>query len=153
MNRLHIHLSVRDIVESVRFYRALFATEPSVLKDDYAKWVLDDPRVHFAISNRSGRTGLDHLGVQAENAEALQVLRKRLEDAALPADAEMGQDCCYAHSDKYWTVDPQGIAWESFHTLSDIPTFGAQAKPEGSKASHQACCAPQAVSIAFKGRP
>lgn len=144
MKRLHVHVSVANLVESVGFYTALFGTAPSVQKSDYAKWVIDDPRVHFAISNRGAAAGLDHLGIQAENETELIELKQRLEQAALPSRTEIGTSCCYAKSDKHWTVDPTGIAWESFHTLENIPTFGKEAVE-----AKGACCAPQAVPIAF----
>ena len=125
MKRLHVHISVENLQDSVRFYSAMFAAEPSVLHADYAKWMLDDPRVNFAISQRGNKVGLDHLGIQAENAEELAELGQRLEAATLPHVAQPGSTCCYARSDKHWSVDPSGIPWESFHTLESIPTYGA----------------------------
>lgn len=145
MKRLHIHLSVADIESSVGFYRAVFGCEPTVRKPDYAKWMLDDPRVNFAISNRSGKTGLDHLGVQAENDGELAELKQRLDRADSPIAEQKGTGCCYAVSDKYWVLDPQGIPWESFHSLGEIPVFGDSAdfRPEAGKTSGSACCAPE----------
>ncbi|WP_374488837.1 ArsI/CadI family heavy metal resistance metalloenzyme [Zoogloea sp.] len=125
MKRLHVHISVENLQDSVRFYSAVFAAEPSVLHPDYAKWMLDDPRVNFAISQRGSKVGLDHLGIQAETPEELAELGNRLEAAALPHVAQPGSTCCYARSDKHWSVDPSGIPWESFHTLESIPTYGA----------------------------
>lgn len=151
MKRMHIHLGVRDLNESVCFYSALFAAEPTVLKDDYAKWMLEDPKLNFALSSRSKHIGLDHLGFQAETPEALDGLRQRLEDAALPAKAEIGQACCYARSDKHWTIDPQGIAWESFYTLSGIPTFNCDTE-DASETDGHPCCAPKSATIGFKSR-
>lgn len=144
MKRMHVHVAVTDLAESVRFYSALFAAEPTVLKNDYAKWMLDDPRVNFAISARGRVAGLDHLGLQVENENELQEMHARLAQAALPIEAETGAACCYVESDKYWTIDPQGIAWESFHTLTTIPVFGAE------KAENQlsACCVPPVAAIA-----
>ena len=110
MKRLHVHVSVENLAESIRFYSALFASEPTVSKDDYAKWMLDDPRVNFAISERGHKVGLDHLGVQVESEEELGEMQERLAGAGLPMDEQIGTHCCYAKSDKYWTVDPQGIA-------------------------------------------
>ena len=139
MKRLHVHVAVHDIKQSVRFYSALFAAQPSVLKDDYAKWMLDDPRVNFAISMRGARTGLDHLGIQAENGDELEDIGARLAQADVSTTPQKGASCCYAMSDKYWTIDPQGVAWESFHTLDSVPVYGEQARP----ATHQAkaaCC-------------
>jgi len=141
MKRLHVHVAVHDIKQSVRFYSALFATQPSVLKDDYAKWMLDDPRVNFAISARGAKTGLDHLGIQAENGEELEEIGTRLAQADVSTTAQKGASCCYAKSDKYWTIDPQGVAWESFHTLDSVPMYGDQTRPAANEAK-AACCAP-----------
>jgi catechol-2,3-dioxygenase len=148
MKRLHVHVSVENLAESIRFYSALFASEPTVTKDDYAKWMLDDPRVNFAISMRGREPGLDHLGVQVESEEELNEMQKRLGNAELPVEAQIGTNCCYAKSDKYWTVDPQGIAWESYHTLDSIPTFGEYRAEE----SASACCAPTPPTVTFRSR-
>ena len=137
MKRLHVHVAVHDLQQSIRFYSALFAAEPAVKKDDYAKWMLDDPRVNFAISTRSGKAGLDHLGIQAENAAELQDLGSRLAQADVAVTAQKGASCCYAKSDKYWTLDPQGIAWESFHSLDSVPMYGENTK----QPAKAACCA------------
>ncbi len=150
MKRLHVHVSVENLAESIRFYSALFASEPTVSKDDYAKWMLDDPRVNFAISERGHKVGLDHLGVQVESEEELGEMQERLAGAGLPMDEQIGTNCCYAKSDKYWTVDPQGIAWESYHTLDSIPTFGESRTEE--TASSSACCAPAPTTITFRSR-
>jgi catechol 2,3-dioxygenase-like lactoylglutathione lyase family enzyme len=128
MKRLHVHVAVHDLERSIRFYSVLFAAEPSVKKDDYAKWMLDDPRVNFAISARGRKAGLDHLGIQAENGAELEEIGARLAQADLSAMAQKGANCCYAKSDKYWTVDPQGIAWESFHTLDSVPVYGEDSR-------------------------
>ena len=130
MKRLHVHVAVNDLVKSIRFYSALFAAEPTVRKDDYAKWQLDDPRVNFAISTRGKQGGLDHLGIQAEDDSELEELRVRLAQADVSAQEQKNVTCCYARSDKYWTLDPQGIAWESFHSLDSVPVYGAPTKPE-----------------------
>ncbi|WP_042882399.1 ArsI/CadI family heavy metal resistance metalloenzyme [Cupriavidus necator] len=148
MKRLHVHVSVDNLAESIRFYSALFASEPTVTKDDYAKWMLEDPRVNFAISMRGRKAGVDHLGVQVESEEELNEMQTRLANAELPMEAQIGTNCCYAKSDKYWTVDPQGIAWESYHTLDSIPTFG-ESRPD---ASASACCAPTPATITFRTR-
>ena len=140
MKRLHIHASVKDLAESVRFYSGLFAAEPTVLKEDYAKWMVDDPRVNFAISTRVGMTGINHLGIQAESAEELVEIEQRAKLADLGGEPEAGANCCYARSDKHWLQDPQGIVWEAFHTMGDIPVYGG-GRP-GKEASEQACCAP-----------
>jgi len=144
MKRLHVHVAVNDLAQSLRFYSALFGAEPTVTKDDYAKWQLDDPRVNFAISTRGKTAGLDHLGIQADNDAELEEIGSRLKQAELPTMAQKNASCCYAKSDKYWTLDPQGIAWESFHTLDTIPVFGADtaSMPQERKA---ACCAPSAA--------
>ncbi|AZZ91435.1 glyoxalase/bleomycin resistance/dioxygenase family protein [Hahella sp. KA22] len=144
MKRLHVHLSVEDLQASVRFYSRLFAAEPTILKDDYAKWKLDDPRVNFAISNRSAKQGLDHLGIQVESEAELDQVRQVMEDAGRPMTEEEGAACCYARSNKHWTIDPDGVAWEAFHSLEDIPTYGdaSAAKQEAAATSAQkSCCA------------
>lgn len=140
MKRLHVHLGVDDLEKSIRFYSALFAAQPSVRHDDYAKWQLDDPRVNFAVSTRARKSGLDHLGIQAESDAELEELGTRLAQADVAMLPQKGASCCYAKSDKYWTLDPQGIAWESFHTLDSIPVYGADSAPESKPAA--ACCAP-----------
>jgi catechol 2,3-dioxygenase-like lactoylglutathione lyase family enzyme len=136
MNRFHVHVRVADLDQSIGFYSRLFGAEPSRHEADYAKWMLDDPRINFAISTRGGTPGLDHFGLQTDTAEELGALRERAESARL-AMADAGETtCCYARSDKHWITDPQGLAWEHFHTLADVPTYAAPA----AKAS--ACCAP-----------
>jgi len=141
MKRLHVHVAVNDLAQSLRFYSALFAAEPTVKKDDYAKWQLDDPRVNFAISTRGKAAGLDHLGIQAEDDAELEDIAARLAQADVAVMPQKNAACCYAKSDKYWTLDPQGVAWESFHTLDAIPVFGTDtaSMPQEPKA---ACCAP-----------
>jgi catechol 2,3-dioxygenase-like lactoylglutathione lyase family enzyme len=136
MKRLHVHVSVSNLADSIRFYSTMFASEPSVIKADYAKWMLDDPRVNFAISQRGAAVGLNHLGVQVESADELDEMHARLQGLQGELTEETGAACCYAQSDKYWATDPQGIAWETFHTLASIPVFGGDA-PE-------ACCVPLA---------
>lgn len=134
MKRLHVHVSVKDLDQSIQFYSGLFATAPSVHKDDYAKWLLDDPRVNFAISTRTDAVGVNHLGIQAETAEELAEIERRAAVAGLNAEPETGANCCYARSDKHWLEDPQGVVWEAFHTLGDIPIYG------GERAASEACC-------------
>ena len=126
MKRLHIHLAVENLAQNIEFYSTLFACQPTVQHEDYAKWMLDDPRVNFAISDRSKKLGLDHLGIQAENETELQTIKQQLDATQTPIETEEGAACCYVRSDKYWVNDPQGIAWESFHSLNDIPTFNDQ---------------------------
>jgi len=143
MKRLHVHVGVDDLEQSIQFYSTLFAAPPTVLKDDYAKWMLDDPRVNFAISTRGGKTGLDHLGIQAENGAELDEVGSRLAQADVSVLPQKGASCCYAKSDKYWTIDPQGLAWESFHTLDAVPTYGSDAKIDVGERK-AACCSPVA---------
>ena len=143
MKRLHVHVAVHDLQQSIRFYSALFGAEPAVKKDDYAKWMLDDPRVNFAISNRSSKAGIDHLGIQAEDSEELEDLGSRLAQADVAITAQKGASCCYAKSDKYWTIDPQGVAWESFHTLDTIPVFGADSRTKAIELKPAAACCPK----------
>lgn len=126
MKRFHVHLSVPDLAASVRFYAALFGAPPTVEKSDYAKWMLDEPRVNFVLSQRSSRLGLNHLGIQADDPDELAAIRARFGAAQAGAVVdEAGAHCCYAVSDKHWVTDPQGIAWEGFHTLETIPLFDA----------------------------
>jgi hypothetical protein len=141
MKRFHVHVAVHDLRQSIRFYSALFGSAPSVEKQDYAKWMLDDPRVNFAISTRSSKAGLDHLGIQAEHEGELEELGARLAQADVSLLAQKGAACCYAKSDKYWTLDPQGLAWESFHTLDSAPVYGSDTKIKVGEPK-AACCAP-----------
>jgi catechol 2,3-dioxygenase-like lactoylglutathione lyase family enzyme len=129
MKRFHIHLAVDDLDRNIGFYSTMFGCEPTVRHHDYAKWMLDDPRVNFAISNRSAKFGLDHLGIQAEDGDELQEIKQRLDATQGPIETQEQAACCYMRSDKYWITDPQGIAWESFHSLSEIPTFNDQKAP------------------------
>ncbi len=128
--RLHINLNVEDLDKSVRFYSELFANEPSVLKDDYAKWMLDDPKVNFAISTRRPVAGTDHFGIQVESEEQLHAVHERLKAAEVPMSEEGKVACCYARSDKAWVFDPDGNAWESFYTFGDSPVYGEEAELE-----------------------
>lgn len=137
MKRLHIHISVDNLDENIRFYSTLFAADPTVQHDDYVKWMLDDPYINFAISSRGARPGLDHLGIQTNDDELLE-LKQRLDLTQKPIESEENTACCYMRSDKHWVTDPQGIAWESFHSLSEIPTFNDAQENE-----EKACCAPK----------
>jgi catechol 2,3-dioxygenase-like lactoylglutathione lyase family enzyme len=137
MKRLHIHIAVEDLPKNITFYSTMFGSEPTVQHDDYAKWMLDDPRVNFAISNRSKKLGLDHLGIQAENDHELADIKQQLDQTQAPIEEQEGTACCYSKSDKYWVTDPQGIAWESFHSLSEIPTFNEEISIESTAS---ACC-------------
>lgn len=129
MKRLHVHVHVKDIGESVAFYRALFGAEPTVEKSDYAKWLLDDPAVNFAVSARSGDIGVGHLGFQLDDQEQLATLTGRLREAGSGTLDQADARCCYARSDKAWASDPQGIAWENFVTHGAIETFGEDVEP------------------------
>jgi catechol 2,3-dioxygenase-like lactoylglutathione lyase family enzyme len=124
MKRFHVHVSVKDLPASIRFYRALFDAEPVVTQPDYAKWMLEDPKVNFAISINRQPVGINHLGFQVETDEELRGMRRQLEAADARMVEENDQPCCYAKSDKYWLTDPTGIAWETFHTLGSIPVYG-----------------------------
>lgn len=152
MKRLHVHVSVDDLAHSIQFYSALFANEPSVSKPDYAKWMLDDPRVNFAISSRSGEAGLDHLGIQVETPDELQEVYGRLKQADRPVLEEGATTCCYAQSEKWWITDPQGLSWETFLTTGESTVYGdsvdlgpirkvAAAQPL--ETPQGACCAPK----------
>jgi catechol 2,3-dioxygenase-like lactoylglutathione lyase family enzyme len=124
MKRLHVNISVSDLDSSVGFYNSLFNAEPTVLKEDYAKWMLDDPRVNFAITTRGKRKGLDHLGIQVENDAELDEVYSRLKTAGAPVIEEGATTCCYANSEKSWIFDPDSIAWETFLTLGESPVYG-----------------------------
>jgi catechol 2,3-dioxygenase-like lactoylglutathione lyase family enzyme len=141
MKRFHVHVAVDDLAANVRFYSTVFGVQPSVLKDDYAKWMLDDPRINFAISMRGAKPGLDHLGVQVDSDAELKILREQVGGAQIAAFDQQDAACCYAKSDKYWISDPQGIAWETFHTLDSVPVFGADTQKS---AADSACCTPAA---------
>lgn len=138
MKRFHVHAHVEDLQQSIAFYSAMFAAQPTRVESDYAKWMLEDPRINFAISTRGGKPGVDHLGIQADSEEELAGLKARAQAADIALFDEGETSCCYARSDKHWLTDPQGIAWEQFHTLASIPVFSDQAAPA---ARASACCA------------
>jgi len=152
MKRFHVHLHVDDLARSISFYSKLFAAEPTRVEADYAKWMLDDPRINFAISTRSAQPGIDHLGFQVDDAADLDELKARAAAADMALLDEGETTCCYARSEKHWVTDPQGIAWEHFHTLGDIPVFRETAQagaaaccataPTAVKADAAACCTP-----------
>jgi hypothetical protein len=171
MKRLHVHVSVDDLAQSIRFYSTLFATEPAVTKPDYAKWMLDDPRVNFAISTRSDQTGLDHLGIQVETPDELREVYGRLQQADRPVLEEGATTCCYAKSEKAWIADPQGVSWETFLTSGESTAYGdsidlgpirttsgvsptpetpqgACCAPKPELAASSACCTPQKEAAA-----
>lgn len=144
MKRFHVHVSVDDLEQSRRFYSTLFAVEPTVIKDDYVKWILDDPQVNFAISTRAGRAaGISHLGIQGEDETELAEVYERLSRAERPIVEAKNATCCYARSDKQWIADPQGVPWETFYTYDESTVYGEEdslAKLKG--AGEEACCAP-----------
>jgi catechol 2,3-dioxygenase-like lactoylglutathione lyase family enzyme len=141
MKRLHVHMAVEDLDQSIRFYSTLFAAEPTVVKPDYAKWMLEDPRVNFAISTHSGRpAGIDHLGIQVEDGAELAEVYGRLKQAEGPVLEEGKTTCCYAQSEKSWIADPQGVAWEAFHTTGESTVYGRSAPLPEKTAT--ACCGP-----------
>ena len=157
MNRFHVHLNVRDLPASIRFYSELFAAQPALVRHDYAKWMLEDPRVNFAISTVGREPGVDHLGIQVDSSEELAQLGQRLQAAGGALMPEEATVCCYARSDKNWTEDPQGTRWETFHTFGEATTYyaadaacatdGAACSPDPKQAKPMAkrsesCCAP-----------
>src|ERR1700704_5791387 len=146
MKRLHIHMAVEDLPRSIGFYSALFAAEPAVVKADYAKWMLEDPRVNFAISTRGRQPGLDHLGIQVENSDELQEVYGRLHKAGGDIIEQGATVCCYATSEKSWIDDPAGIAWETFLTSGESTDYGDGTGERNARVAHEkqsACCAPQ----------
>lgn len=143
MKRLHVHVSVNDLAESVRFYSTLFAATPAVTKPDYAKWMLDDPRVNFAISTRSGGSGLDHLGIQVETQDELADVYSRLQAADRPVLEEGATTCCYAKSEKSWIADPQGLSWETFLTSGESTVYGDSADLGAIRTTAATCCTPE----------
>ncbi len=145
MKRFHVHVAVPDLAESIRFYSTLFGAQPSVRKDDYAKWMLDDPRINFAISQRSSVTGVNHLGFQVESAAELEAMHGQLAAADSAIVAQKDANCCYARSDKYWVTDPSGVAWETFHSLGSVPVYGTDGETRA-VAPKAACCAPAAAA-------
>ena len=147
MKRFHVHVAVEDLTKSIAFYSDLFGTKPTVERPDYAKWMIEDPRVNFAISSRGHQPGVNHLGFQAEDSAELAELGARADHASGAAVVkETAVECCYAKGNKYWVVDPQGLAWENFQTLSEVPIFG-QDTISGldtlvARANDKACCIP-----------
>ena len=139
MKRLHVHVSVKDLGASIRFYSQLFATEPTVRKADYAKWMLDDPRVNFAISQRDSKTGVQHLGIQVETDDELRELAGRLKAAGEATRDQEATTCCYAQSNKAWVNDPSGIRWETFFTFGEATAYGEDEPGSAPKQSSSAC--------------
>jgi predicted enzyme related to lactoylglutathione lyase len=147
MKRFHVHVHVDNLAKSIAFYSQLFAAQPARVEGDYAKWMLDDPAVNFAISTRGAQAGIDHLGIQTDDPSELATMKARAEAAGMAMLDEGETTCCYARSEKHWVTDPAGIAWEQFHTLSSIPVFREAAPAAG------ACCAPAAEAEAAVTAP
>lgn len=145
MKRLHVHVGVKDLDQSVSFYSALFGTQPSITKADYAKWMLEDPRVNFAISSGHAAKGIEHLGIQVENEEELGEVYGRLKAADRPLLEEGATTCCYAKSEKSWISDPDGVVWEAFLTNGEATVYGDSPvlSAVSAKASEETCCAPR----------
>ncbi len=138
MKRMHIHVGVKSIDDSVRFYSALFGADPVKQKPDYAKWMLEDPRINFAISTRAGKVGVDHMGLQVDNADELNALRDQMSAANISTHSDGETTCCYSKSEKSWVEDPNGVAWEAYHTMEDAQIFSSNDKSEDG-----ACCVPE----------
>lgn len=148
--RFHVHLHVDDLQANIGFYSKLFGSDPARTESDYAKWMLDDPPLNFAISTWGAKPGIDHLGIQTDDGDELDAMRDRAATAGMSVETEEQVTCCYAKSDKHWVTDPQGVAWEHFHTLANVPTFSPQAKTAA-----EACCAPRGepVGVAVTAAP
>lgn len=143
MKRFHVHVAVEDLQKSIQFYSTLFGA-PAVVKADYAKWMVDDPRINFSISKRGGEFGVDHLGIQVDTDGELNALRNRMSAGKLPLTEQSNASCCYAKSDKWWTMDPQGLPWETYHALASIPVFGTDA---ADFAKNTCCDSPPSVAV------
>jgi hypothetical protein len=139
MKRFHVHVHVDDLQKNIAFYSAMFHAEPTRIEGDYAKWMLDDPRINFAISSRGRKPGVGHLGFQVDSQEELAELKANAQSADMALFDQGQASCCYARSDKYWVTDPQGVAWEQFHTLGNIPLFDGEEGASCAKA--KSCCA------------
>jgi catechol 2,3-dioxygenase-like lactoylglutathione lyase family enzyme len=154
MKRLHVHVRVDDLAQSIRFYSTLFAAEPNVVKDDYAKWMLEDPRINFAISQHVGDSaGISHLGIQVEDETELAEVYDRLARAERPTVEEKAATCCYARSDKQWITDPQGVPWETFLTYGEATVYGQSSLGRLSEATEPACCEPTCCDPAESVQP
>lgn len=151
MKRFHVHLSVDNLDQSIRFYSTLFGAEPAKVEQDYAKWMLEDPRLNFAISTRDVARGVNHIGLQVDTAEELADIEANLHRASAVVLPEKDVTCCYAVSNKSWVTDPQGVAWEVYHTLKDAPVYGDY-KPvaEICEESSSPCCGPKAKTEAAR---
>ena len=146
MKRLHVHIAVDDLGKSIAFYSTLFSAQPSVLKEDYAKWMLDDPRVNLAISQRKRVAGVDHLGIQVESDRELRELVSRLKAAGQQIRGQEATTCCYARSNKAWVSDPSGVRWETFFTFGENTTYGENERGAQS-ATESSCCPPPAKAV------
>lgn len=145
MKRFHVHVAVADLADSIRFYSTLFGSGPTIRKDDYAKWMLEDPCVNFAVSKSASTAGLDHLGIQVDSSDDLGEIAQRLADAARPVLEQKNAACCYARSDKAWATDPQGLSWETFFTTGEHTTYGedirsTRSAPKSTGEASAACC-------------
>jgi catechol 2,3-dioxygenase-like lactoylglutathione lyase family enzyme len=140
MKRLHVHVGVKDLSDSVEFYNALFGAEPVKLRSDYAKWMLDDPRVNFAISTRAEKSGVDHMGIQVDDADELGALRDQMSQANISTHSDGETTCCYARSEKSWVEDPDGLAWEADHTMADAQIYSSN---DAAVEVSGACCTPE----------
>lgn len=153
MKRFHVHVRVEDLNSSMRFYSTLFGVEPSVVKSDYAKWMLEDPRVNFAITSGATEGGNDHLGLQVESDDDLAMIAGRLTQAGQSVAKQENATCCYARGNKGWVSDPSGISWETFHTFGESTVYGNDVAPRaqvaGAEAKSESCCAPapQSTSV------
>lgn len=145
MKRFHVHLHVDDLQKNIAFYSAMFDAPPARVEGDYAKWMLEDPRLNFAISTRGRKAGVDHLGLQVDGEQELAALKGNARNADLTLFDEGRTSCCYARSDKYWVTDPQGVAWEQFHTLGDIPVFDGAEAASCAASPGRSGCTPQAA--------
>ena len=145
MKRFHVHVAVSDLDAGIRFYSKVFGADPTVTKPDYAKWMVEDLRVNFAISMRGSNPGVNHLGFQLDTDDELRAMHVQLAEADAGLVEEVGANCCYAKSDKYWVTDPAGIAWETFRSLGSIPLFGAEEPSAAPSAS--GCCSPESAAV------
>jgi len=146
MKRFHVHAHVDDLQANITFYSKLFGAQPARVEADYAKWMLEDPRINFAISTRGSKLGIDHLGIQTDTEAELEEMKAQAVSADVALHGEGETTCCYARSEKYWVTDPQGVPWEQFHTLGSIPVF-SEKRVEPAETS--ACCTP----VVSRGKP
>ena len=141
MNRFHVNIGVSDLAASIDFYTTLFGVTPTLVRDDYAKWMLDDPALNFSLNESSHEQGVNHLGLQVDSRDELAAIQSRLDQAAEETVAEPDAQCCYAASSKTWVRDPDDVAWESFVTHGKITHYGNQGIPGHDKPALTRCCA------------